>query len=201
MSDLDDDKTKPIALAVERLYAAFARYPLGDAIDCCPHCNRAQAIRLLYRAPLRALNADDLRIYAFCAITTIGDSGDFRHFLPRVLELLPSESLVDPHVIMGKLRLAGWSGWPADEQAAVREFLYAVWALVNRHSADEVEGWLTGIARLEDDLGPYLSAWRRPQDRFAHEYAGELAEFRPPESWPEDRTEQWRQICHWWAQR
>jgi hypothetical protein len=59
-------------------------------------------------------------------MTTWGDVNHFKHFLPRVFELV-WELGVDLSTIFGKLEYASWRTWPVAEQAAVRQFLRAFW--------------------------------------------------------------------------
>ena len=74
--------------AVERLYEVFARYPLITPVTGCPCCTTPADYAMLASKPLRQLTAKDLRKYATKALTTWGDVNDFRHFLPRLFELI-----------------------------------------------------------------------------------------------------------------
>ncbi|MGH9628063.1 MAG: hypothetical protein ACRD7E_06950 [Bryobacteraceae bacterium] len=64
-------------------------------------------------------------------MTTMGGVDDFLYFLPRILELLPDDDFVayiDREVVFDKLRYGKWETWPADEQAAMRDYLRWAWA-------------------------------------------------------------------------
>jgi hypothetical protein len=102
---------KPLIESVERLYKVFSRYPLHKHVEGCPCCVHETDKRALEAKPLRQLTSSDLGRYAFKAMTTWGDKDDFRHFLPRIFELLVSEKGMgwDEEVILGKLALAEWS--------------------------------------------------------------------------------------------
>ncbi len=114
--------------AIGDLYATFASYPLRRVIAGCPHCvSRADSDALHVRA-LDTLTADDVRYYATKAMTTFGDTEDFKHFLPRLLELLARELEArgagehlgfNEEILGSKLALAGYAGWPAVEREAV----------------------------------------------------------------------------------
>ncbi|MBY0373940.1 MAG: hypothetical protein K2Q23_08085 [Bryobacteraceae bacterium] len=112
--------------AIERLYSTFGSYPLRDRIDSCPCCRGQQETRHLHTKALRDLTPEDLGPYAFRAMTTVGDVDDFRHFLPRILELV-AELPVDPEVVLSKLTYAKWTEWPAGEIEAVRAYLAELW--------------------------------------------------------------------------
>ena len=85
--------TDSLQAAIEGLYAAFARYPLRAHIDGCPHCDLGAAERGLHARPLRDLREDDLGRYPFKAMSTFGNVDDFRHFFPRIAELITYDAL------------------------------------------------------------------------------------------------------------
>jgi hypothetical protein len=165
-----------IADAIEDLYRAFASYRLGPHVEGCPHCVTAADHARIYSRPLRSLTADDLDRYAFKAMTTWGDERDFRHFLPRILELMVSGDRawsVDPEIVLGKLADAGWRTWPEREQTALRSFLRLRWSAGLSHDAInayprehdsshfDADSWLCGVALAGDDVSWYVDAWRR----------------------------------------
>jgi hypothetical protein len=126
-------------------------------------------VALLYARPLQELSAVDLEKYAFKAMTTWGDSDDFKHFLPRIFELLtvpPEDTLaVEPEIAIGKLAYARWKEWPENEQVAIVNFLKAWmhWRLVskfNHYSNRRVSNCLESIAIVEENFAPYLAIWR-----------------------------------------
>lgn len=150
--------------AVDRLYAVFAAVPRPVAIDGCEHCwTEQEAAVLLGPVPLRELSAGDLRPYAAGVLLTIGDIADFRYFLPRILEIACTDGFNWPDLepLAGRLLLAEWETWTAEERAAVREVLWACW---KRVLTGHPESWgadavLCAIGNAEDDLAPYLEAW------------------------------------------
>ena len=81
--------------SIEQLYAALEKYPLNCKMNGSPlYHDLARWNQVLSAKSLRNLSVDDLRIYYFKAMTTWGDINDFKHFLPRIFELL-SELPVD----------------------------------------------------------------------------------------------------------
>lgn len=82
--------------AVERLYETFARYPLVAVIEGgCPCCRLGAHERDLHAAPLRELPEEHVGYFAFKAMTTFGGVDDFRHFLPRIAELVSERGHAD----------------------------------------------------------------------------------------------------------
>ncbi len=117
-----DSAYRRVLDAVEQVYAAFAHYRAPHKFDASP-LKDADAIgaKVLGR-PLRDLSADDLGGYAGSAVTTIGTDLDYRHFLPRILELSIQPSAhqgLELAVIGGRLAYCDWRIWPAEEVTAV----------------------------------------------------------------------------------
>jgi hypothetical protein len=198
--------------SVVGLYAAFAGYPLRPHIESCPCCRGPQDTRQLPSKPLQELSADDLRLYAFRAMTTVGDVDDFRHVLPRILELLPHDFPVDKEVVLGKLKYAGWDHWPPTERAAVKRYLSDAWAWARHNAPDpyryipaEIGSWLSAIARAESDLTSYLAAWESDTNseasenlqRFLSDYSAELDSDESPGAYWDDAVAQWDQVKRW----
>jgi hypothetical protein len=200
--------------AVEGLYETFRRYPLHADTNACPCCHRPEQERVLHLKPLRELTADDLQMYAADAILVWGSEDDYRHFLPRIFELMisfgdPRFELHQAPVVFNKLRFANWANWPIEEQNAIRRYLVAAWKCCLRTNPDDLgltdaEDWLSGIAQAEDDLHPYLGVWsEEPSVEAARHLAALIVEHqfvqddaRPQNFWSE-RKEQWAQVREW----
>src|SRR5215213_8574195 len=102
-----------IGAAIEDLYLVFRRYGLRSRLDACPCCTTHGDQARIESRSLRALTPADLEHYVSKAMTTWGDEDDFRHFLPRVLELAVSNdslSFVDTELMLSKLAYASWGG-------------------------------------------------------------------------------------------
>ena len=130
-----------LSSSIEGVYSAFALYPLREVVHGCPHCIGEEDQRHVHRAPLRELTPEDLGRYAASAMTTWGDSVDYRHFLPRIIELSVSENSashgLDPWLIGSKLSYAGWEQWPSRENEALMRFMEAAWHVVLAHPPDD----------------------------------------------------------------
>jgi len=129
--------------AIDELYDAFDAYPLRERIDSCPHCELDAAERRLHLRPLRELTWTDLGIFSFKALTSFGDQDDFRHFLPRLLELYVLDHAGAPYTLFmlcHKLDAATWTRWPADEVTAIRRFIDAWKRVLTAHARESVQG-------------------------------------------------------------
>ena len=66
-------------------------------------------------------------------MTTVGVVKDYKHFLPRIFELAVDNAPrigAEPAVIVGKLRIGLWDGWPEEERLAIRAAFLAAWEWV-----------------------------------------------------------------------
>ena len=161
MTVLMDDG--PVRDAIARLYQAYAKYPPPLALHGSPLRDVGAILGALQSAPLRDLQADQLLPYAGWAITTVGDPDDYRHFLPRIVELAldnPGRLGAEPVIIAGRLDYAGWGNQPAEEFAAVRAAFLAAWiaGLALDRMDYEPNDWLLGLAALGNIAGA-LDAW------------------------------------------
>lgn len=157
-----------LAEAIKGLYEAFAPYRRRETIEACLHCVGREEQDTLARVPLRTLSCDQLSRYASKAMTTWGEPEDYKHFLPRILELAFSREGrawpgLDLQLIAGKIQLAGGKSWPQAELRALTNFFNALWQTVL--SLDPVESpWaanevLPSIAAIVEDVSSFLEAW------------------------------------------
>jgi hypothetical protein len=160
------EETADLRSAIEGLYAAFAAYPLRDDTNACTCCHNPEDEKQIHKSPLRELTAKDMEQFATDALFVWGEVDDFRHFLPRIFELvvMHGQAFVDQPIVFNKLRHGEWRYWPETEQAAVECFFQALWTCVlsqepREYYGDEIEDWLCGIAQAASDLSPYLNRW------------------------------------------
>lgn len=148
---------------VEKLYRVFARYPLPPRIEGCPCCVGPEREGALHRVPLRALREAELGFYAFKALSTFGTVADFKHFLPRIAELLTQgEPLgaADVGVIATKLARAGCTTWPDDERDALRGWSALLWRYFTEGRCFlEPHGVLDLGVVLGADVDPWIDGW------------------------------------------
>jgi len=158
--------------AVERCYAVFADYPLPKTLVASPLRNPKEILEQLSATPLRELREDQLGPYASWAMTTVGTSSDYRHFLPRILELsvfVVGWLGLEPEIIAGKLDYAAWRDWPSDERSCLRDVFRLSFGLaVESHPehGPSAESWLCALLRLREPPEAALGCWRA--SRSAH---------------------------------
>jgi hypothetical protein len=139
---------------------------------------KAEDVSVLFSQPLERLSADDLWRFTRKVLTTWGDERDFKHFLPRMLELLVEDfsAPVDCDGVFLKLALAKWREWPPVERAAVEGYIQAIWrrCITEEDAAFHLDGWLCSFATAGCELEPLLREWE--QCRWSPSY-GKMREF------------------------
>jgi hypothetical protein len=149
--------------AIDGLYRTFSRYPLRSDIDASPFSVSDAQQALLRSKHLRDLGPDELAQYSLDALTMWGWTEDFRHFLPRIFELISADGgrWTIPEIVFAKLPCGQWETWPSDERQAITSFFEALWSNVlddfpHAFSAGDCLCW---IAQAADDMTRYLSSW------------------------------------------
>jgi hypothetical protein len=205
-----DATSRSVAEAIEQLYAVFAGYPLARHVVGCPCCVDLKDNRDLHAAPLRELTAGRLEHFAFDAFLTWGTEADFKHFLPRLLELTTGGRSIghtDLEVTYAKLTYADWNNWPDTERKAVDDFLRANWLLtlsVFPPAHENTDAVLCALGRAVDDLTPYLRLWEHGNATALRHLADMLCEQgmalskgRLRNGFWHDRHDQMRQVLDW----
>ena len=116
-----------LAEAIENAYNVFSAYEFSglnwaNREDCnVAYSDLSRDNLALGHHSLRELTAGDLGAYYHQAISIIGTVDDFKHFLPRMLELLVSDprSGFHPTVLRLNLEAADFSAWSEGERLAV----------------------------------------------------------------------------------
>ncbi len=153
-----------LASALDDLYRVFADAPRPTGIDCCSCCFTAeQAQTLLSHKEVRRIPVEVIEPYAADVLITIGALNDFRHYLPRLLEIACTVGFdwPDTESLLGRLPRAGWTDWSAADQQAVRRVLRAWWETTLATYPGQVPAAdvLCAIGNAEDDIEPYLRTW------------------------------------------
>jgi hypothetical protein len=151
--------------ALEGLYAAFAPYPAPTTLEGSPYKDTVGMLRSLQAAPLRMLSDDQIGPYAGSALLTVGGVPDYKHYLPRIIELGMRGSGhmgADAPIIAERLKRAAWRTWPEAEQVSVRSAFRAAWSWSVEQHPDfgaTAEDWLCGIAALGEPIERLLREW------------------------------------------
>jgi hypothetical protein len=145
--------------AVDRLYVTFGAYPL-TSLDGCPCCvSVADKGQVTHRA-LRELTEQDLGRYAGKAMTTWGTVEDFKHFLPRLFELMAAfRAPYEEYIVFSKLDYGHWRTWPPLEIEAIEQYLLALWDVVLISEAWQFRDYFTALAGIYPHFDELLQHW------------------------------------------
>jgi hypothetical protein len=153
-----------LSASVEHLYDVFAKYKQPAQSHSSPFSGITEQHKArLYSKPLRDLAEDDLWTYAMHAMTTWGDISEYKHYLPRLHELLVVHpGWTDAELLIGRLETAGWSQWPDAERDAMIAFLHELWAWSLTIDPDVAScgGILQGFGHAGISAARALATWR-----------------------------------------
>lgn len=134
---------------IEELYHRFAAYQFAPdfANRCSPLTPPDEATVAALNQRLRTISDEQLSRYAFKANSTWGDETDFRHFLPRLYELLATDGYTwGPEQLISKTLYCGLRSWPEKEQETIAIFFEALWE-ARWYRCDE--SWLVALLQLK----------------------------------------------------
>jgi hypothetical protein len=142
--------------AVERLYGAFSTYSYSGR-DFCPCCYTPEEWHYIATTPLRELGVDYSRKLLWETADHWESADVYRHYLPRLLEMLGAPWRVDvlyPSHLFETLVALGFRGWSPGEKTAVIDYLDALGFDVRGVSDDQDRReWAAGLAALR--TGPH----------------------------------------------
>jgi hypothetical protein len=169
-----------LTAAIDNLFAVFARHPLAQPIGYCTHCVSDDEALVLQSTQLRALTAGELERFTFKAMSTWGDEADFRHFLPRILELFAADEQTYDYLFVktiGNVRYHGTS-WPAEELDAVERYLIALWrnTLARQQPPLRAPKILEAAAQNNHTVAAYLAILAEPPSESAILHLAELVD-------------------------
>jgi len=151
-----------LGAATEALYSTFAPYPLHEVIEGCPCCIADTDQARIRSKPLRELTAEDLSVFASHVPHLWGEADDLKHFLPRILELLPEwmHMWPDPEVVGASLRRSEFQNWPEAERKVVQDYLFVWWkSFIASESVFDINTAICAVGQVIDDLSPFLAIW------------------------------------------
>lgn len=194
--------------AIAELYRVFRPYRVEFPLEACACCVDESHQRVISAKPLEALTSRDLDWYAFKAITTFGTVNDFKHFLPRLLELIAYERdfPINEEIVFGKLPYASWRDWPMTEQRAIEAYLPALWrqTIETMDEGMSMQVCLACIGRVVESVSEYLAHWSEAMQqsavarlRFAEFFCTEISlDDLSPTFW-EESPEQGKELETW----
>jgi hypothetical protein len=171
-TNYEDDLQSSIA----NLYACFSSYELREKMDACTcGCISPEDISVLYSKPLRDLGEEELEKYSRKALSTWGNTYDFRHFLPRLFELSANESytMTEMEILFSKLKYGDWETWDKKEQEVISGYFSALWKNFLATKPEEyshAESYICAFSQALDNPYLFLEIWENMDDELAYEH-------------------------------
>ncbi len=148
-----------LLMSIENLYEVFAKYPLKK-IHHSPLGQRGEFVASLYKTPLRELTAEEMDYYSYKAMSTIGDTEDFKHFLPRIFEIIAQDYLIGEVSVLSnltqKLKYGEWVNWNKTEISSIENFFMEWIRFFLDYKTDSDLNPLYWVDDVVKDITPYL---------------------------------------------
>jgi hypothetical protein len=139
--------------ATKRLYEVFARYS-SSGQHFCGLCYTPEETERITRTPVLLLDAEDGRTLLWEAADHWENAEVYRHYLPRILDLLGPPWLVEdlfPLHLFETLITLGFRQWPPDEREAILEYLDCLRPdIEHQFSESDQKEWEAGVAALKN---------------------------------------------------
>ncbi len=159
--------------SIKDLYKTFEPYNARN-LTGCTCCVDPRDSTFLALADLSSLSARELDNYSRKALTTWGEEKDFKHFIPRLFEIVSAnpDAFTSLEVLFGKLRLCRWLSWPDPERKAVDNYLKAFWrnSLRNDPENVDIDTVICAIGGVRDSLKDFLDTWGEMTDPNAYRH-------------------------------
>jgi hypothetical protein len=134
------------------MFSMFSRYSYPGA-TFCGFCHTSETIQRITTTPLEQLDDESLRALLWEPADHWESSEVYRHYLPRLLQILGPPWLVDAlyplHPFETMLAL-GFRTWPKNEQDVVIKFLECVGSHLRLETEENRLEWASGLATLKD---------------------------------------------------
>lgn len=118
-------------IAIKNLYTVFEKYTIKGSLRerSCSCCVSKTDIELLLSNDLFSLSIDEIGFFMRKAITTFGNVNDYKHFLPRILELMQfkNNDVLDDFLIFEKLNYSNWKSWDSSEVEVIQDYFTLLW--------------------------------------------------------------------------
>jgi len=148
-----------LAPQIDVLYRLFSVYPLRSRLNAAdPGCVSKAESRILDTTPLNALSADFLSSFADRLWSRCSAVADFKHFLPRLLDLLANDPQfgITAETLGFALDYNAFRAWPDSERQAVDAMLLSLWARAVDESRPLLD-LLGCLAWMHSDITSHLA--------------------------------------------
>ena len=109
---------------IQELYKVFKKYKLKPNFTerCSSFGARQDLAKHLQAMPLSTLELEPLATYSFKALNTMGNEGDYRYFIPRLIELMVIDDkwFGYENLFFKKLNVLGFHNWQESEKRVIQ---------------------------------------------------------------------------------
>jgi hypothetical protein len=146
---------------VQRAYDIFAPYIVQHPIHGSPISVTKQMQEKLATVLMRDATGDHLYRYLFKAMTTWGTDTDFKHYLPRFMELivLDFQSLVWGEMVFKKLAYAQYEKWSLEEVQIIGEFIDTLWLYILEEYPSRTISHSDFFSGFDGNVSRFIPIW------------------------------------------
>jgi hypothetical protein len=162
--------TEKLKNNIENLYKVFEKYGATNMTGSPLYDDLTNWNKEIFSKPLRELDEDNLSRFTGKAITSWGDTNDYKHFLPRIFEL--TAELKTPYEIwiaFDRLSLAEWQNWDEQEQNVIKEYMIALWENILNDNSEKAElefqDYFSAIAHFYSNFTVILEIWSTSESK------------------------------------
>lgn len=132
-----------------------------------------------FSKPFKELTADDLSRFTGKAMTTWGDVDDYKHFLPRILELTAQlDTPYEVWIAFDKLEYGNWKTWEETEQKVIHEYMLALWESLLKDDTEKAErffmDYFSSIAHFYPRFSDLLTVWESDTKKTATKHLANM---------------------------
>lgn len=159
--------TPQLKIAIEQLYEVFAKYPGNPAMEGSSNYDDLETWnKELFAKKMKELSASDLSRFAGKAMTTWGDVNDYKHFLPKILELTAEfDPPYEIWIAFEKLEYGNWNSWDVLEIKAIHEYMIQLWSCLLTKDPEKTDffflDYFSSIAHFYPRFGDLLQVWQQ----------------------------------------
>jgi hypothetical protein len=148
-------------LATKELHRIFGRYQYQSHIFVSPFvCDGLYPI-----ADMENITLEKLGYYAFKAMTTMGDTNNFKYYLPLILKTSVNNTIPICIETVGRKFVHGdYREWLPLEQQTIQEFLLASWQMIlsvdyDSQDVADTHSYLCMCAIITGNIQIFLDKW------------------------------------------
>lgn len=160
--------------AIEYLYVTFKNYKANPNMEgSALYGNEVlKWNKELFSKELNQLTSEDLSRFCRKVLLTWGNIEDYKHFLPRVYELISQfDTPYEEWILFDKLNRGSWRTWPDDEKTAIENYFICLWRKMLNMNSGKVffDDYFAAISNVYPNFEELLNIWENDLNEFSIE--------------------------------